>query len=209
MKDNQKLNKDVELAKSGNTEAKWRVVSKFLPNVYKISNRHWRKFKRQETFEERCLRVIEISIEKFDSSKSENFYSMTMSNIYKTFWDLTNYKRRPAFKEFLDNTYLETDLDKRDEDDLSFEFYTDLENGVERDVLADIGVKEKITFLAEGDSKKEFILRLWADGLHEDSSIANKLAGRFGGKKESHRKAVQRFRKTCKEKLGYGSYSAS
>lgn len=62
-------------------------------------------------------------------------------------------------------------------------------------------VKEKIALLAKGDLKKRAILIAWSDGFYNDSALSELLAQLFGGKPESHRQAIKRFRSFCQESL--------
>ena len=82
------------------------------------------------------------------------------------------------------------------EDSLGYQF-TDLSEDVEEEVL----FKEKIALLAQGDSRKETILSQWTKGA-TDTSISELLAKHFGGKAESHRKFISRFKSELRGKLG-------
>lgn len=61
------------------------------------------------------------------------------------------------------------------------------------DVEGDVILKEKIALLAQGDPRKKVILAEWTKGA-EDKAISELLAQRFGGKAESHRKFITRFK---------------
>lgn len=60
-------------------------------------------------------------------------------------------------------------------------------------VVGTILLNEKIALLAQGDSRKKVILNEWSKGA-DDKSISELLAQRFGGKAESHRKFITRFK---------------
>jgi DNA-directed RNA polymerase specialized sigma24 family protein len=64
----------------------------------------------------------------------------------------------------------------------------------------DVEFKERVTLLAQGNPKKESILQQWSRGA-EDKAISELLAQRFGGKAESHRKFIQRFKTECRNRL--------
>ncbi|QIG62568.1 hypothetical protein [Sporosarcina phage Lietuvens] len=86
-----------------------------------------------------------------------------------------------------------------------------LDNGDEmeydpEDVLANINsmhleIKETITLLARSDRRKELILTLWADGCTDASKLSSILADTIGGKPETHRKSILRFKKESKAAL--------
>lgn len=74
------------------------------------------------------------------------------------------------------------------------------------DVLADINsgnmeIKETIELLAQGDRRNKMILNAWANGYTEAKEISSILADALGGNSESHRKHIQRFKKTCRTGL--------
>lgn len=86
-------------------------------------------------------------------------------------------------------------LQLQDEEGKGFQF-SNSKAGVESEVL----FQEKITLLAQGDSRKEMVLIEWSKGA-EDKSISKVLAHRFGGKPESHRKFISRFKTECRNRL--------
>lgn len=66
---------------------------------------------------------------------------------------------------------------------------------VESEVIA----KEMTALLAKGDQRKKEILGFWAIGNNNNAYISRSLARSFGGNKESHRKAINRFREECRD----------
>lgn len=66
-------------------------------------------------------------------------------------------------------------------------------------VLKNISLNEKIARLAT-DDRELVTLSSWAKGLN-DSQVSETLARHFGGKSESHRKFVRRFKVRCQERL--------
>lgn len=62
-------------------------------------------------------------------------------------------------------------------------------------------LNERITGLAAGDPRKLAILNSWLDPEYNDSKTANLLAQTSGGKAESHRKFIGRFRTECQKAL--------
>lgn len=65
----------------------------------------------------------------------------------------------------------------------------------------DIEVYETIEELSKGDDRRRFILANWAEGNHNDSELAEYLALLFGGKANSQRQFIMRFRNECKARL--------
>lgn len=74
-----------------------------------------------------------------------------------------------------------------------------------QDVLADVEgailLKEKTALLAQGDLRKEMILKNWSRGCTNNTEIAMLLAQHFGGNIEGYRKYIQRFRLKCQREL--------
>ncbi|MCY7572461.1 MULTISPECIES: hypothetical protein [Bacillus] len=74
-----------------------------------------------------------------------------------------------------------------------------------QDVLADVEgailLKEKTALLAQGDLRKEMILKNWSRGCTNITEIAMLLAQQLGGNIEAHRKFIRRFRLYCQRVL--------
>lgn len=74
-----------------------------------------------------------------------------------------------------------------------------------KDILADVEgailLKEKTALLAQGDLRKEMILKNWSRGCTNNTEIAMLLAQHFGGNIEGNRKYIQRFRLKCQREL--------
>lgn len=68
---------------------------------------------------------------------------------------------------------------------------------VEEMVLYDEEEKELITLLAKGDHRKELIITELLQGQTNDSELSDTLASVLGGKSDSHRRAITRFKKDC------------
>lgn len=75
----------------------------------------------------------------------------------------------------------------------------DLLAQVSETVIENISLNEEIARLA-ADDRERFTLNAWANGL-SDTQVSETLARQFGGKCESHRKFVQRFKAKCRSKL--------
>ena len=95
--------------------------------------------------------------------------------------------RRKRQREDISMSAFESD----NEDDTGFQFVS------KTDVEAEVLYQERVTLLAQGNPKKEVILLNWTVGA-TDSAISEMLAHQFGGKAESHRKFIQRFRNDCR-----------
>jgi DNA-directed RNA polymerase specialized sigma24 family protein len=98
--------------------------------------------------------------------------------------------RRKRKREDISMTAMEGDGDE----DLGYQFES-VDNTEQT-----IEFKERVTLLAQGNPKKEAILLQWSRGA-EDKAISQLLAQLFGGKAESHRKFIQRFKTDCRDRL--------
>jgi hypothetical protein len=98
--------------------------------------------------------------------------------------------RRKRKREDISMTKFEGDGDE----DLGYQFEST------SNTEHDIEFKERVTELAQGDPIKETILLQWSRGA-ENKSISELLAQLYGGKAETHRKTVQRFKTECKARL--------
>lgn len=78
-------------------------------------------------------------------------------------------------------------------------------NRFEEGIEEQESLHEKIALLAQGDRKKEMILSAWVNGTN-DSDISILLAQELGGKAESHRTYIKRFRAKCKDVLATPSH---
>lgn len=75
-----------------------------------------------------------------------------------------------------------------------------------KDNLAVVGsdmleIRETINLLAKGDRRKKLILNEWMQGNTNDSDISRTLARELGGKVNTYRISIQRFRIECREAL--------
>lgn len=98
-------------------------------------------------------------------------------------------------------TYIES-LARVDEDGNEEQFeIEDVLADVEEKVLGKFLEKEKVTLLAKGDKRREKVLKAWASGVTNASEISRLLAQSFGGKYNTHRVFVKRFKTECRETL--------
>ncbi|MGN7387769.1 hypothetical protein [Sporosarcina sp. SAFN-015] len=61
--------------------------------------------------------------------------------------------------------------------------------------------KETISLLAQGDRRRNLVLNAWANGFTDSREISSILADTLGGKSESHRKFITRFKTECRAVL--------
>lgn len=183
------INNLIILYQNGNDLAINELCKEFLPMLVRTSEKIWYKVKNNAEFECRCLLKLERALKKFDPSKGQA-RSLIINVIVKERSEYINWKRgryHPpiSFEQ----------LRKADDEGNEMEF--DI-----KDVLADVEqealLNEKIALLAKGNSLKLAILNAWKDGFYNDLDLSRMLAHSFGGKQESYRKYIQRFRIACR-----------
>ncbi|MFL1672152.1 hypothetical protein [Paenibacillus dendritiformis] len=163
------------------------LLMEVLPNINHMRDKVWYRVKDESAFGYACFTGLVRSFKNYDESKGP---------ITKLGWYIikANLKRHTDWRTRLEVESLEF-LQETNED----------KSNKLKDVLADVEevvlFKEKIAFLAEGDSRKEVILRAWSEGFENESELAALLAQRFGGNAESQRKFIRRFRKSCRKRL--------
>jgi DNA-directed RNA polymerase specialized sigma24 family protein len=160
------------------------VYKKFIPIVTKESFSHWHQLKDETEFEQRCYEKLKHCVDTFDESKGKIF-SYCYKAVQNELSDFLN--RRKMQRDHLTSYEVLADSGWDKQDALA---------SVEHDLL----LNEKAALLAEGDSKRLAILNAWIDGCN-DSEISRLLAQSFGGKPDSHRKYIQRFRTECQTTL--------
>jgi hypothetical protein len=194
MVDNLEINNLAVNAKNGCEKSKETLLNIFLCLIYKESEIIWYKIKNFVKFEEDCLNKINWSIANLDEGNIRSFYWMSVKTIRRVRNDHLKRNKRDHTKF----TSIEAFKQKKENEDKEYIFEVE-------DVLADVEqevlLKEKVALLAEGDSRKLAIINEWIKGCYSDTDIAELLAQRFGGKSESHRKYIQRFRSTCQTTL--------
>lgn len=188
----QKLNNLAEEARRGCGKSIWEIRGYFLPVIHRLSEKHWHLLRSQDSFESSCFQRIDEAVRKFDSQKGsfERLVLHQFRNLLKQ--QIFRYYARRRLTVSINDRY------SNDEGDRSLELdITDGLAAVDDKFLA----KEKVALLAEGDLRKLVVLRAWLQGITSDSEIALFLAEQFGGKTDSHRKYVIRFRTVCRQLL--------
>src|SRR5690625_3965587 len=140
----------------------------------------------QTHFEERCIKRIARYLKEDRNRLKNKRYIKSM--VKREASDYIKWCRKEEASMFS-----EIDLTD-DEEDLEFDPMDVLAN-VESEVIA----KEMTALLAQGDHRKKVILGYWTIGNTNHALISRLLAQTMGGDKETHRKAINRFRKDCHE----------
>jgi len=191
----EKLNILVEEFRDGSEEALNTLCKMFLPVIQWHSEQIWHKIENQTEFECRCLLKIKKALANFDRRKG-SFRSLVTNIIMREKYDfLARRKRKISDVLSLDEHLTDHEGNKR------YLEVVDVLADVESTVIDSQSVNEKIAFLAEGDPRKEFVLRHWTNGGYNDKELSNVLANVFGGKSSSHRRFIQRFRIKCQRRL--------
>lgn len=192
MPNDQQLNSLAILAHNGCRESMWEIKSKFLKFIHTLSDSCRNDISSQSDFEEECFKIVEETVKSFDAA-SGDFAQLLVQNIKRRLG-----RSRTRFKQ----------CKKRDKPG-PMPIISDGEDGNEPfDIKDDLAIiderlllNEKITGLAAGDLRKLAILNSWLDPYYNDSTTAASLARSVGGKPESHRKFIGRFRTECQKAL--------
>lgn len=184
------INSLVMSYKEGDEMALEELFRKVNPLIERASNELDRFVPDVTEFDCRMLIKIKHLIKGFSSEKHD-FIAAVKSLITQEKSDFFN--RRTKKLEEMSLEFLAEPDDG--EDSLGYQF-TDYGEDVEEKVL----FKEKIALLAQGDPRKNLILNQWTKGA-TDTSISELLAQRFGGKAESHRKFISRFKSELRSEL--------
>lgn len=192
---NEKLNSLAERAKEGCSSSFEEIIKHFLPKIHSLRRLSSCFLTDESAFEWSCFQRIRRAISKFDPLRHKSFERIVSADLMAT--QRTYYLRAKRSSHVV--VYLEehSTRDKEGNTATYEESLLDVLANVESSVVA----KEMIALLAEGDPKREAILIAWCDGCFNDSKISELLAQLFGGNIDTHRKAIQRFRKHCKAVL--------
>lgn len=185
----------VERYKAGDTSALASLFETFAPVIEKHSEQIWHKVESQTEFECRCLRQIEKALANFDTKRGK-LRTLIVGVILKEKADFLSRRKRKLDIETLDKPLY---IDK-DGSEVEFEVEDVLAN-VEAEVIERETVNEKAALLAKGDSRRLAILTAWSNGEFNDLELARALACSFGGKIDTHRTFIKRFRIECQERL--------
>ncbi len=153
--------------------------------VSRVADEIWYKVPNVTSFEHSCYVAIGKAIEKGSVESMEGLAVYIAKRTAGRHVNRTKYIAPESFSE------LESEV-REDSEEMEFDMI---------DVLADVELEailnETTDLLAQGDRLKEEIVGLWVLGNENDASISRSLARTFGGKAESHRKRITRFRQDC------------
>lgn len=193
--DNEQLNSLAIKAKNGDWLSMWQLKGYFHSYIAQLSDTSRNHISSQEKFEDECFKLIEETVSRFDSSRG-NFRQLVVNSFKRRLG-----RMRSRYREKLERYDVEfVPLRCRtstDED--GFQEY-DVEDRLAA-VEAKILLNEKIASLAGSDPRKMAILNTWATSTITDTLTADLLAQAYGGKAESHRKFVTRFKSQCQTAL--------
>ncbi|MMZ45525.1 hypothetical protein D1872_71260 [compost metagenome] len=191
MVNKEQLNTLAVRAKAGDTSSMWEIKFHFQNTIHRMSDANRNKLTSQSRFEDECFEIIEDTVRRFDPDKGDlpqlivNFIKRRLGRSVKRHLIKT---RENVVIPLVANTdsegYAEYDI----KDDLAI-------------VDGNIMLNERITGLAAGDLRKLAILKSWTEPEYCESDTALLLAKQLGGKPESHRKAITRFRSECQKTL--------
>lgn len=160
-----------------------------LERVYTVSDRIRGRITDQTLFEERCIkRVADYIAVKEENIRNRRYIEKLINEVASAVIGRNKNEHATIFSE------LSTEDDE--EDEIEFEV-----EDVLADVESEVMVKEMTALLAQDDHSKKLILGYWTMGNTNNAYISRSLARTKGGNEESHRKAIQRFRKSCRELL--------
>lgn len=160
-----------------------------LDRVYRESDKLLCKITDTTRFEDRCIKGLGEYLMICENNKHNKRYLEHLI-IRKVKEAEENFKKEDSVR------FSEIEVDE----EISEEIYFDPED-VLANVESEVMQKETAALLAQGDCKKTKILGYWLIGNSSSTHISRSLARTYGGNEESHRKYVQRFRKSCAEHL--------
>lgn len=182
-------------AKEGCSVSIYQIVSRYFTLVERESKQIWFKVQDETSFEHECYQKIKYAIKSFDLSKSDVSWFDNYIKIKIRKVKIDHVRRRG--KTIIQQTSIEALAGVDDEGKYKEFEIDDVLANVEQEAL----LNDKIALLAKGDPKKLAILNQWRKGCTDNRSISKMLANNFGGKSESYRKAIKRFRTECRAAL--------
>ncbi|MDQ0168714.1 hypothetical protein J2T19_000151 [Paenibacillus tundrae] len=192
MLNKQQLNNLATKAKNGDSDAMWEVKYHFQKMIHQMSEYNRNRLN-QADFEDECFKIIEETVMRFEAEKGDlpqlvvNFIKRRLGRTTK------RYSTKTKADEYVTVSMVHNE---NTDGYMEFEIQDDLAI-VDKDLM----YNERITGLAAGDSKKLAILKAWSEPGHSVTATAQELALLFGGKAESHRKSITRFRSDCQKAL--------
>ena len=157
--------------------------------VERAASQIWHKIPDVTSFEHTCYVEIGKGILRNEVKSIEGLANYITNRSAARHVNKTKYEPPITFSE------MESEV-REDVEEIEFEPEDVLAN-VEGEVIK----RETADLLAQGDCKKEKILGFWSIGNTNNAYISRSLARSFGGNEETHRKYIQRFRKSCAEQL--------
>ncbi|WP_068792805.1 hypothetical protein [Brevibacillus laterosporus] len=181
-------------AQKGCEKSKELVYKDFIPIINDYVNRNWYKVQNEASLTKELIDALDQAIKDFDVEKG-SFSRLARFNLERCFRKFI--KRRKYNRT--DNIPLEREID--DEGNTIIDTLADVFRETEQEMIIKESINEKIALLAKGDSRKKAILLAWSDGFYNDSALSELLAQLFGGKPDSHRRSITRFRSFCQTTL--------
>ncbi|KMK75416.1 hypothetical protein [Alkalihalobacillus pseudalcaliphilus] len=184
----------VLLAREGSLVALDEIYKQFIPLINHEGNRIFSRVRDSTSFEFECYKKIESWVRDFDENVHNDFRALIIRCIRRI--------KSKHLKNELKVVPISLDSLAGVDDEgnqLHYERYLVDDNiNLAEDIIDSYDLTEKVTVLANGDSRKMLILKAWING-YNDSEIAKLLAKVCGGNSESHRKFITRFKnKECR-----------
>lgn len=176
------INKLANKARGGCVESRDEILSFFTPIIMRESMKLRNIVDDESRFEWCCYREILRMINCYDENV-KSFYNVVYKRI-KTI-SSRNFKRHKINRSLISSIDI-IGFDKSD---------------VLADVESEFFAREKVANLAGSDLRKKIILNAWMDGCTCTKEISGLLADKLGGKQETHRKFILRFKEKCKQAL--------
>lgn len=190
----EKLNRLAASYQEGNKEARDELFRKITPIIEKASSELERFTNNYTEFDCRILLKVKKLVETFDRRRERNFIGIVKTLVDR---EKTDFIRRRSRR--LEEVSIDAMENPDGEEDLGFQFEDPLAR-VEEQVLDEELVKEKIALLAKDDPRRKTVLIEWSKGTN-NTTISDLLAQIYGGKAETHRKFITRFRTDCQKAL--------
>ncbi|MEC0370004.1 hypothetical protein [Paenibacillus chibensis] len=190
---NLQLNSLAARASNGDTEAMWEVKGYFQPFIAELSDYNRNRIPSQESFEEECWKIVEDVVKRFDPAIG-NLRQLVVNFIKRRLGRSVDRHRKKELRHGMSPLLsLDAPVTAKNGELVEIEV-TDRLATIDSNLL----LNEKIASLAGSDPRKLAIVHAWTKSDYTDSSIADLLAQIFGGKSESHRKFIARFKSQCK-----------
>jgi hypothetical protein len=186
--DKQYLNNLVVSYKNGDELALPSIFNAINPLIERASQELERFVEDPTKFDCRMILKTKKLIETFDGEKHD-LYSAVKALVSKEKADFIKRRSRRGQLVSMDG------IESSNEDEAGHQFKDE-----RADVESEIMYRERAALLAQNDSRKEIIIREWSKGA-DDKSISELLAQQFGGKWDSHRRFITRFKTECRNLL--------